>query len=230
VIFALIFDSSLSKEPIDADSIVSNYLKYKNHSIIHHAADVIIKGKIIESEGKRSDFTVYYLPEDNYRLRMDFGKLRAEIITGKFGNWSKIKGAPPLPADDYKVNTVLNFKYILNPDFIHSEEKGFTLKYDGKSEVLKIPCHKIILTDSNGITHDFFFAEEDSRLVKYTAIKTVHDEPNLFVIYFNEIKTIKGIQVPVTIESYMGDKEITFEIEDITINSGLTEYEFYKPN
>ncbi|MFA7627372.1 MAG: hypothetical protein WCZ17_10040, partial [Candidatus Kapaibacterium sp.] len=104
------------------------------------------------------------------------------------------------------------------------------LKYDGTSEVLKIPCHKIILTDSNGITHDFFFAEEDSRLVKYTAIKTVHDEPNLFVIYFNEIKTIKGIQVPVTIESYMGDKEITFEIEDITINSGLTEYEFYKPN
>ncbi|MFA5512486.1 MAG: hypothetical protein WC313_08540, partial [Candidatus Kapaibacterium sp.] len=140
------------------------------------------------------------------------------------------KGAPPLPADDYKVNTVLNFKYILNPDFIHSEEKGFTLKYDGTSEVLKIPCHKIILTDSNGITHDYFFAEEDSRLVKYTAIKTVHDEPNLFVIYFNEIKTIKGIQVPVTIESYMGDKEITFEIEDITINSGLTEYEFYKPN
>ncbi|MFA7625857.1 MAG: hypothetical protein WCZ17_02315, partial [Candidatus Kapaibacterium sp.] len=131
VIFALIFDSSLSKEPIDADSIVSNYLKYKNHSIIHHAADVIIKGKIIETEGKRSDFIVYYLPEDNYRLRMDFGKLRAEIITGKFGNWSKIKGAPPLPADDYKVNTVLNFKYILNPDFIHSEEKGFTLKYDG---------------------------------------------------------------------------------------------------
>ena len=230
MIFALIFDSSLSKEPIDADSIVSNYLKYKNHSIIHHAADVIIKGKIIETEGKRSDFIVYYLPEDNYRLRMDFGKLRAEIITGKFGNWSKIKGAPPLPADDYKVNTVLNFKYILNPDFIHSEEKGFTLKYDGTSEVLKIPCHKIILTDSNGITHDFFFAEEDSRLVKYTAIKTVHDEPNLFVIYFNEIKTIKGIQVPVTIESYMGDKEITFEIEDITINSGLTEYEFYKPN
>ncbi len=230
MIFALIFDSSLSKEPIDADSIVSNYLKYKNHSIIHHAADVIIKGKIIETEGKRSDFIVYYLPEDNYRLRMDFGKLRAEIITGKFGNWSKIKGAPPLPADDYKVNTVLNFKYILNPDFIHSEEKGFTLKYDGTSEVLKIPCHKIILTDSNGITHDYFFAEEDSRLVKYTAIKTVHDEPNLFVIYFNEIKTIKGIQVPVTIESYMGDKEITFEIEDITINSGLTEYEFYKPN
>ncbi|MBX3042572.1 MAG: hypothetical protein KIT33_00605 [Candidatus Kapabacteria bacterium] len=214
---------------INSDEIFEKAKKFRGVEFLNLYSDIGVNGKIIEKNGNLNELNYFFLKPDKHRLRLHLGNFMINITLSNDAGWAKLPGMPTIPIDDISRHNMESVSLAFFPKIFVMQDRD-SMFYSGIEKISGIGCFKFVLIDKKGIYHDFFFAENDFRLVKYLTMKEMNLEPLLFEAYYDKYNDFNGVKFPTEIEVYSGDRELKFKIENVNYNIGLTESDFGKPN
>ncbi len=115
--------------------------------------------------------------------------------------------------------------------FVDYKEKGNTIEFVDKQEVLGKTAFKLKLTNKNGDVSFFYFDASTSLLLKWEGTRKINEKDVPWESFFHDFREINGLKYPFLIESDAPGTEQTQRItaEKIEVNIPLEDTRFGKP-
>lgn len=115
--------------------------------------------------------------------------------------------------------------------FVDYKEKGNTIEFVDKQEVLGKTAFKLKLTNKNGDVSFFYFDASTSLLLKWEGTRKINEKDVPWESFFHDFREINGLKYPFLIESDAPGTEQTQRItaEKIEVNIPLEDSRFEKP-
>ncbi len=151
---------------------------------------------------------------DKKAMRMDImvmGMSGYSIVTNKDGwTYMPFQGqtkAEPMTADDVKNS---QDELELKDAFMTFKDQGKKLEYIGTDDMDGTTCHKLKITDKDGMETTYFLDQESYYILKQIQkVKADGKEYETSTSFSNYKKTDEGVVYPMTIGSDWGDMEVT---------------------
>lgn len=194
---------------------------------------VRVKGTMTMGGGQmEAPFTWMWKAPDNLRLEFTFqGMTGIQAYDGENG-WMVMpfmgKTEPEaMPAEQVKV---MEDQADFTGPFIDTEEKGYTLEYEGEEEVDGTPAFKIKSTNKSGDVTYYFLDKDYGLEIQTEATRDMRGQEVKSVTAIGDYKEVGGLMVAHSYDSEvpgMGSQTLTFEA--IEFNVDLADSQFEMP-
>lgn len=219
--------SKKAAEGVTAESVVKNYIKaIGGEEKLESVKDLSMKlsaemmGQKIEIEQKilRPDHSLMTmtLPSQNMTVM--------KILVNKDSVSMQRMGQPMPLSDEQKADMKQNTEPFPELNFLNGK---YQLKLTGIEQVNGKDAYAIKVTNAKGKTSTYYFDTKTGYEVrKVSSEKTQRGEVS-DITDLSDYKAVNGILFPYTIISQTGPQKMEMTVEEIKINSGLTESDFH---
>jgi hypothetical protein len=226
IIFCFIFSTfSFSKENLKVKDVIDKYSNFKGLNKLNKKNDISFTGFKIENAGNKNKISFKSILPDKNRLDLTLGIFTNKVVENGDDSWVKMGNMNSMQIDSFNKTIIYIFKNAVFGPNINNPKSNIQL-YENEEQVSGTDCYKLLKNNSVEI----YIAKEDFRVVKVSEIRNFGKNEDLVEIYFDNYKDFDGIKFPTKISSYIGQKDFIFTIDNIIYDSGLTDFEFSKPN
>jgi outer membrane lipoprotein-sorting protein len=116
--------------------------------------------------------------------------------------------------------------------FVDYKQKGNTIEFIDKEEILNTPAYKLKLTNKNGDVSFFYFDSSTALLLKWEGTRKIEGKDIPWESVFHNFREVNGLKYPFLIESDAPgtDQSQKITAEKIEVNIPLEDSLFEKPN
>jgi outer membrane lipoprotein-sorting protein len=134
------------------------------------------------------------------------------------------------PMSDYDLRNIFDEADFDGP-FVDYKEKGNTIEFVDKEEILGKSAYKLKLTNKTGDVSFFYFDATTSLLLKWEGTRKLNDKDVPWESFFRNFREVNGLKYPFLIESDAPGTDQTQRItaEKIEVNIPLDDARFGKP-